>query len=231
MTLHEDADAHAAESQLLALGEVISKAARSVSFQWPTVVEEDDLVQEIRLHLWERPGSLAKVFGMDELARYRAVIGIGHQLASAERDDYDQYKGSYRYSVGEVKDLLKRGVLTVRLYDGFHDATVDLQLSLDQMKLRKPTYAAAIVSRYVDEIFPQDAEKVRLSRALTALVDGMNRSNKRRFSERDDGPGTRRVISSAVARHISSVQYSGREDGYDDGADVDYDRPSGGGFR
>jgi hypothetical protein len=188
---------------------LVQRAAKSVAFQWPGVIESDDAAQSIALHLLERPGSLEKIAEMEDRAKYRAIVGIGHQIASAERADYDYYKGSYRYSVAEVKDVLKRGALIAPV-DGFDEAVHDLLEALEALADKTPQYVEAITKRYADDTRPSSTrEQDALKNGMTSLVDGMNKSNKRRFSERDDGPGTRTVISNARAQFISAQQYSG----------------------
>lgn len=192
---------------LNALRSVIRRASRSVAHQWPGVVEAEDVEQSIYVRLLESEGSLDKISEMDELARYRAIVGIGHQIASEERTDYAHFKGNYRYSVAEAKDLLKQGILTENDDEvtRFRAEKVDLLTSLDSLK---DSYAEAIRSRYADLRFPStDSEKSALKRGLTALADGMNKIHRTRHSERDDGPGTREVISNDRAREISSADY------------------------
>ncbi|QFG11567.1 RNA polymerase sigma factor [Mycobacterium phage BogosyJay] len=197
---------------LQALYPVIAKAARSVAYQWPGVVEADDAQQMIAQQLWERPASLLKVASMDDKAQYRAVVGIGHQLASQERTDYDHYKGSYKYSVGDVKSLLSRGVLVSEV-EGFTDAVLDLMEGLESMVEKKPQYVDSITSRYADgEVPARGAAQKRLVDALTALTNAMNASGRRRFNERDDGPGTRTILTNAQAQAVSSHQYDGDHD-------------------
>ncbi|QGH78057.1 RNA polymerase sigma factor [Mycobacterium phage LoneWolf] len=209
---------------LMGLYPVIEKAARSVAHQWPGVVEEDDVVQMIAERLWEHQGSLLKVAAMEDRAQYRAVVGMGHQLASIERTDYDHYKGSYKYSVGDVKDLLNRNVLTQDV-EGFTDAVIDLMEGLGAMIAKTPQYVDSITARYADgQVPPRGAAQKRLVDALTALTNSMNASGRRRHNERDDGPGTRTVLTNAQAQAISSHQYDG---------DFDYAGPETqtGGFR
>ncbi|QBP30534.1 RNA polymerase sigma factor [Mycobacterium phage Charm] len=201
---------------LMALYPVIERAAKSVAFQWPGVVDKDDIEQMIALQLWERPTSLLKVAAMEDKAQYRAVVGIGHQLASQERTDYDHYKGSYKYSVGEVKSLLTRNVLTEDV-EGFTDAVIDLMDALEALVVKTPQYVESITSRYADGVVPkQGAAHKRLSDALTSLTNGMNTNARRRFMERDDGPGSRTVITNARAQTISQHQYDGEDNDYDE---------------
>lgn len=208
--------------KVLELVPTIKKAAKSIAYNWPGVLDEDDAFQSISLKLLESPGSVTKILGMDRAAQYRAIVGIGHQLASKERANYDIFKGSYRYSVKEVKDVLSAGVL-VEDFDHFHEVVFDLMEGLEVLTDRTPQYVDAILSRYADfEIPKQGADAGRLSRALEVLTNEMNKSNKRRYATRDDGPGTRKVISNEKARLISSHQYSG-----DHGMSAENYRPDG----
>ena len=200
-------------TNILKLRETIKKAAQSVAYNWPGIVDTDDAEQMITLKLLESPRSIDKILEMDRAAQYRAVVGIGHQIASKERADYDHFKGSYRYSVKEVKDALQAGVL-VEDFDHFQDVVFDLIEGLTTLTKRSPQYVDAILDRYADfNIPPKGAAAVRLSRALEALTTEMNKSNKRSFSMRDDGPGTCKAISNATAQRISSQQYNGDYDG------------------
>ncbi|ASR77156.1 sigma-K factor [Mycobacterium phage MyraDee] len=190
---------------------VIKRAAGSVAFQWPGIIEADDVEQSIYLRLLESDGSVEKILAMDTRARYRAIVGIGHQVASQERTDYDHFKGSYNYSVAEVKDLLKQGILLVPPAH-FSAELLDMQDALTDLAERTPQYADAILSRYVQEVVPQaGADKKRLSDALTSLSDEMNKVSRRRFAERDGGPGSREVLSNAQAYATSSDQYGGEQ--------------------
>ncbi|AER26431.1 sigma-K factor [Mycobacterium phage Saintus] len=171
---------------------VIRRASKSVAFQWPGVVEEDDIYQSIYLRLAESRGSLKKISEMDSKAQYRAIVGIGHQLASEERTDYDYFRGAYNYSVKEVRDLLNQMIL-VDPPPSFRAELVDMTDSLENLGEH---YRDAIVSRYVlGESSTSDAQQKATERAVDALTDEMNKVAKRRFAERDDGPGTRSQVS------------------------------------
>lgn len=189
----------------------INKAAKFIGFQWAGVTNEDDSKQSISLHLLERPGSVDKILNMDDKAQYRAIVGIGHQIASAERADYDIYKGSYRYNVAEVKSVLELGVLTEGI-DGWDEAVHDLMEALEALTVKAPQYQDAILKRYADFETPSDkAEKNALNRGLSALVEEMNKSNKRRFSERDDGVGSRKSVSNGYASELTHESWAGEE--------------------
>ncbi|QFG12555.1 RNA polymerase sigma factor [Mycobacterium phage Toaka] len=180
MTLIKHEQQH--HDALQALYPVIQRAAKSVAFQWPGVVEEDDMVQLIAQDLWERPRSLMKLAAQDDAGQYKAVVFWGHRLANQERTDYDHYKGTYKYSVDEVKSLLSRGVLTQDI-EGFTDAVIDLIDGLEAMSPKTPQYVDAITLRYADGEVPKVTKaKDALKNGLTALTNAMNSSNKRRFA-------------------------------------------------
>ncbi len=182
------------------LAPLIRRAAKSVAGQWPGVIEKEDAEQAISLHLLERPNSVDKIKGMDDAARYRAIVGIGHQIAGQERIDYDYFSGSFNYSVDDVKTLLKRDVLTQPVAE-FDAAVADLIDGLLKVVVRSPQYVEAVVSRYADGITPKTgAAKKRLTDALETVTRQMNNAAKARFSERDDGPGTRKVMTSNQMR-------------------------------
>jgi hypothetical protein len=183
------------------LADLIGKAAKTVAYQWPTVVDEDDIQQDITLHLMERPGSLDKL--LDEFSpkdRLNAIIAIGHQIASKERLDYEVFSGNFRYSVNEVKRMLEKGGL--RGNSTKSSAFQDLHQSLDGISQE---YRECLWSKYVQNITPTSGyDKTQVSRALEALTTEMNRSFK---NQPNAGPGSRAKISAAKARQISKTDW------------------------
>ena len=206
----------------------VKKAARIVSLQWPGVMEADDVEQTIYMKLLESPGTIEKVKDLEPKARDRFLTRMGHQIASRERTEYAHYKGNYRYSVGEVKDLLKAGALNgleldpdVQSYDSQGSKPVggeskppikaevlDLRAGLELLRDRNKSYHDAIITRY---LFDEQPNKDALSRGLKSLADEMNRVNRTAHVTRDDGPGTRGPITREQARYESK-----------DGWDADY---------
>jgi hypothetical protein len=117
--------------------------------------------------------------------------------------------GSYRYSVKEVKDALQAGVL-IEEFDHFHEVVYDLIEGLQVLVKRTPQYVDSILERYVSFNVPErGASQVRLSNALEVLTNEMNKSHRRRFAMRDDGPGTRNVLSNRAAQVGTIVDYQG----------------------
>lgn len=210
----------------------IAKAAKSVAYQWPGVIEACDVEQSIWLELLQAPATFQTLRTMDSGPRYRTISKLGHRIASGERADYEHFSGDFRYSVNEVKNLLDAGVLGVIEHTlrssysaqeyttkggGVEDvvltkvaAETDLRRAMGDLDSGTPQYADVIRRRYLygENVTATGAEYTRLSRALTRLTDLMNRIHKRRHAERLDGPGTRRAISSASARAISAANYS-----------------------
>lgn len=188
---------------------VIKRASKAVAIQWPGVVDDDDVEQSITMHLLERPASIEKIGAMDPKARYRAIVGVGHQIASQERADYDHFKGSYKYSVKELKELLRKGVL-VDPPTRFQADVRDLQKALGLLEVKTPQYAKAILLRYADNEIPEaGADRERLSAALGALAGLMNRTHRTQFSARDDGPGTRQILSRVEALDRAGSDWDG----------------------
>ncbi|OHT67803.1 hypothetical protein [Mycobacteroides chelonae] len=184
----------------------IKKAGKFVAFQWPGIMEGEDAEQAIFLHLLERPTSVDKILEMDKKAQYRAIVGIGNQLASAERADYDYFKGSYRYSVKEVKSLLQQGILTEQL-KAFKSEYIDVEFGIAELAEQ---YRVAIVRRYAQGEAPEsDAARKVAERAVDSLVDEMNKSNKRRHSERDDGAGTRNAMTIGQCQSALEFDWDG----------------------
>lgn len=186
---------------------VIAKAARSVAYQWPGVVEADDVEQAIYLKLLESPGTVAKVGEYEERAKYRFLTRMGHQIASQERTDYDYYKGAFNYSVGDAKNALKGGILTAVVFEkGQVEIGCDLFDALGELKIE---YVEAIYMRYALNAVPKDTKsKDTLKNGLARLTDEMNKVAKRKFSAREDGPGTRATVTPASAQYLSKEAYN-----------------------
>jgi hypothetical protein len=213
------------------LAEDIKKAARTVSFQWPTVVDADDLEQDIYVHLLERKGSLEKLLTeFDGRNRLNAIIAIGHQIASQERDAYDIFSGNFRYSVDEVRRILEERALHdedpslgsnwtisddyISKGGEFEDAVlnrssceIDLLRGFGRLLKQNSKYAEIIRRRYLlSESFSDGADRKQLNRALTALTSEMNRSFKQQQREHD-GPGSRKPVSAAAAHYKSKANW------------------------
>lgn len=186
----------------------VKRASKLVALQWPGVMDTDDIEQSIWLHLVERPGTVESLLGMEDKPAFRSITRIGHRIAAQERMDYDYYNGSYRYSHNEIKSLLEDGIIAFPLAS-FTAERVDM---LDALEEIAEPYKAAILRRYVELDTKTSEDKAfenALKRGLEALVDEMNKCHKRRYSERDDGPGTRAVESSIRTVDRTRREYGG----------------------
>ena len=188
----------------------VKKAARFVSFQWPGVMEAEDAEQGIYLRLLESPGSVKKILEMDQKAQYRAIVGIGNQLASEERTDYQYYSGSFRYGVAEVKQLLNKGAL-VNDRTRFSSELVDLDEAMSVLLKKSPQYVDAIRRRYRDGETTEDDKRFEdaLRRGLGSLTDEMNRSHRNRHAERTSGPALRKPVKSYDAQETTDSDWDG----------------------
>jgi hypothetical protein len=213
------------------LADLIGKAAKTVAFKWPNVVSEDDIKQELYLHLLESPGSVEKLLNeFSDKDRLNAIVAIGHKIANKERDAYDIFSGNFRYSVDEVRHILEEGALQdedpslgsnwtiaddyISKGGEFEDAVlnrssyeIDLRRGFGRLLKQNAKYADIIRRRYLDsESFEDATDRKRLERALTALSTEMNRSFKQHQREHD-GPGSRKPVSATAAHYKSKANW------------------------
>lgn len=219
-------------SNILDMHDTIKKAAKTVAFEWPGIVDEDDIEQALNLHLLERPSSIEKLLlEFDDKQRLNAIIQIGHQIAKQERIDYEHFSGNFRYCVDEVRHFLEDRALknddpelgsnwsvSDNFIDGgeFEDAVltksaseIDLERGMSRLRKQNAKYADIITLRYLNEIPTAELDRKQLSRALSALTNEMNRSYKQQLRDRDEGPGTRPHMSRSAAYQESRKVYDG----------------------
>jgi hypothetical protein len=197
---------------VLDLSKEVCKAAKSVAFEWPGVLEADDLEQEIYLYLIERPNDIEKLLNdFDDKQRLNAIKRIGHRIAAGERADYEVFSGNFKYSVDDVKRKLKwasNNGATASIRNLSMDN--DLVNGMERLAEAHKPHVAAIRSRYFEGVIPTEGkDKTLLSEALTALTTQMNRSHKQQFVDNPDGPGTRKVMSRAAAISHTNREYNG----------------------
>jgi hypothetical protein len=192
----------------------VRKAAKTVAYQWPGVLDAEEAEQELWVQLMESPGSVAKL--RDEFTdqtRVSALISMGHQIANKTFTANEIAAGNFRYSVNQVKDILKQSAERERNPEAkpvMRSALKDLEAGMQRLKDKNAGYADAIVARYRNGKVPaRGADTVKLSRALTALTTNMNRAHKQQHVVRPEGPGTRKIISTEHAKAISHKQYNG----------------------
>ncbi|MBT2609864.1 hypothetical protein J7I97_16650 [Streptomyces sp. ISL-87] len=168
------------------VADIADKAARSIASAW-TVVEKDDVKQEILLHAYERRTYLEQHY--DEQFLWMFCKKAGTQYASRERDARDVEDGKYYYTPDEAKRALatliysdeelgqmlgrKDDLLSCRITDSLISARLDASLALN--RLTKPQ-RDTVMRRYVYGLPPKDdTERKASNRGLDALARRMNR--------------------------------------------------------
>jgi DNA-directed RNA polymerase specialized sigma24 family protein len=190
-----------------ALADDVRRAARAVATEWPGTISAEEVEQEIYLRLLEAPDDIEKFLrDMTERERFGALRNIGHRVAASERADYDVFRGNYRYSVGEVRDLLKGGVLAKERKD-IQAERLDVDEALARISPRR---RAIVWSEYVtgDYDKTEGAARKELTRAVDSLTDAMNKVYRNRQADYVSGPGSRRAVSNTHAQAITSNAWS-----------------------
>lgn len=203
----------------------IKKAAYTVAKKWPQATTEEDLFHDLVVHFLERDGSLEKLADLDPGARLGWIIRIGHQVASAARDDYSVFSGQFNYSVDEVRKLLQSDVLKGSSTK-FVVAVTDLATAMKSLKKKNVVYYDAIIQKYKHGVdHPRgSSEARRVYRAVDSLTLKMNRLRISETYEYLNGGRRRVVVSNAAAVGIGEYNYDGftEEESYI--SDVDTDR-------
>lgn len=172
------------------LSEPVKRAARSASYTWHGLLEEDDIEQMLWVEILESPATASKLRESDADLTTDLLTRMAERICIAERDDYEHFTGNYRYSVSEVKELAE--IVFVRTGEELAVDIVDFEVSFDELTKTHDDYAESIFRRYaLGEIADGGAAKMRLSRGLTELTNKMNRNFKKREREFWDGPEVR----------------------------------------
>ena len=184
----------------------VEKVARRAVRDWPDVVEQEDLVQEIWVHILRSPATQESLTKMDDNDRYRTLHRIAQRIASKERDDFEVFTGNFRYSVGEVKELLVLGELAFQdrelgsswsvgsvgttgehsdhtassALDNLRQETVskDLSSALESLRAANQDQYEALVARFVDGVVPGKHNKALGAMVSRALTSLTNRMNR-----------------------------------------------------
>lgn len=181
----------------------IQRAARHIALEWPNVVEEDDIAQDIAVRLL-RDSSAADVRDMDPGMRSRVLFRIAQQIASGEQVDFEHYTGQYRYSTDEVRSYLENGAMDPNAERTRFDAgRLDVCQALAEAS---PGDREILARRYASRELLPAAERMLAVRALDRLTLWLNRGFRGRAGEHE-GPGSRRAMSNAQAASITANQY------------------------
>ncbi|QLF84622.1 RNA polymerase sigma factor [Mycobacterium phage Gail] len=151
------------------MDDIFRKAARAALFAWKQDESGlDDLVNDLWVWYLERPGTQAKMEGLETHEAVKTVKLAALQMLSGQMLAANEFNGRNLYSSDAVKEAL-RGESTNRYL-------VDiLPMAMDELAEKNESYAEAVRSRYVDGVVPpQGAEHVRLVRALKSLTENVN---------------------------------------------------------
>ncbi|MFD8886448.1 hypothetical protein ACFV0H_28630 [Streptomyces erythrochromogenes] len=168
------------------VADIADKAARSIASTW-SVVEKDDVKQEILLHAYERRTYLEQHY--DDQFLWMFCKKAGTQYASKERDARDVEDGKYYYTPEEAKNALstflysdeelgqmlgrRDDLLACRITDALMSARMDASLALNRLAKAQ---REIVMRRYVYGLPPKDDTERRASlRGLDALARQMNR--------------------------------------------------------
>ncbi|MGC9439294.1 hypothetical protein [Streptomyces sp. WG5] len=168
--------------------EIAGKVAWEVAEKW-SVVEVDDVKQEIMMYLLENREKLSEHFGDEEFVRKVCWVA-GKRYASKERGHYDLMDDQYWYTPDEVrialrslvhsdeeigqvigkKDDLTKAVISDNIVSARADAEKGLQ------KLTRG-YQEAVQRLFVWGLPPKDENERRAAyRAIDSLTAIMNRN-------------------------------------------------------
>ena len=168
--------------------EIAGKVAWEIAEKW-SVVEADDVKQEIMIHLLEEKDRLSEHFGDEEFIR-KVCWTAGKRFAAKERAHYDLMDDQYWYTPDEVrialrsfvhsdedigkvigkKDDLTKAVISDNIVTARADAEKGLQ------KLSKG-YQEAVWRMFVCGLPPEGENERRAAyRAVDSLTAIMNRN-------------------------------------------------------
>lgn len=207
----------------------IQRAAKKIANEWSDVVEADDLTNDIVIRLLEgNKGYAVTLREMEIPQRTKTLNMIASQLASEARDTYEYFHGNFRYSLEEVRQLLRGGALfhvgqeIVESHFSKREeaggATDPNPLGFKEPKVRDQTenldvevcfrslsenHRKILVAKYHTGNY--DGNPGRVFEAEEALMHAMNR-NFRVGKTNHDGPGSRKAISNAQAAAINKRQ-------------------------
>jgi DNA-directed RNA polymerase specialized sigma24 family protein len=168
--------------------EIAGKVAYEIAEKW-SVVEADDVKQEIMVHLLEERERLAPHFGDTDFLR-KVCWTAGKRFAAKERNHYDLMDDQYFYTPDEVRIALRSFVYSdeeigqvigkkddltqAKISDNIVTARIDAQKGLHKLS---EGYKAVVERVFIYGLPPRDANERRASyRAVDSLTQIMNRN-------------------------------------------------------
>lgn len=166
--------------------QAVCKAARSAANSWGSVMEYDDIHQELWLFLLESPSVQRKP--LEELGpvlRWKA-----NAICKQSQVDYEYFSGNFQYSPGEVRESAK----SMTVYDGSPDEQADFDLAIEILWKHKPEKFEDLEDWFENQEewnTSMSSTRKRIQRMFDALTDAMNDVRRARISDREEGPGTK----------------------------------------
>lgn len=174
------------------LAGLADKVAHSIAEKW-SVVEKDDVKQEILLHAYEQRPAIEANYD-NEAILWKIFHKAGTQYASRERNYRDLLDDQYYYTPDEAKMALQSfmytdeelaqmmgrrdDLLRARVTDNLVSARIDAAASLKKLSER---YQQLLMRRFVYGLpVAEQADRQALSRAVVTLAQYMNRSLRTR---------------------------------------------------
>lgn len=184
-------------------------AARRVSFQWPSVIEEDDLAQDVVLRLLDSPGALQRIETEDEISVKAFMVKVAHQVASDQMVDYDHFSGNYLYDTVEVRVLLEEQAWLLKS-NKLSAEIMDLKEAMKNLVKKNSGYYADLVNKYQHEIdYSDNTGKSRIRRGVASLTEEMNWIGVRRRKDFIEGPGSRKAYTSKAGQVSATTDWQG----------------------
>ncbi|MEU6765877.1 hypothetical protein ABZ916_25580 [Streptomyces sp. NPDC046853] len=171
-----------------ALMPLAEKVSREIAGKW-TIVDADDVRQEIMLHALQEKHIIAQYQGDEDTLR-RIFWTAGRRYAAKERAYLDLMDDQYVYTPDEVRGVMRSFIYTDNevsqqigkkddltrcvITDNIVSARLDAEKAIKRLNL---DYQKAIMRLFVYGLSPEDeADRKRGYRAIDALTAEMNRT-------------------------------------------------------
>lgn len=192
----------------------VERAARSAGRSWTGALDVEDIAGDMWVKILESPKTLPSLLSYESDQRARVLLAIGRQCAQSELTDREVFSANVQYSTDDVRRILDNGGAHpewagIEPGSVSHTEWMDVQAGLTALGNRYspdgrggPWYAEVLFAHYVagDYVEAPGDKGATLTRARDALTVEMNRA-RRETEAAHEGPGSRKAISNATARH------------------------------
>lgn len=191
----------------------INKTARSISRSY-IKVEEEDVLQEIYIFLWEKEELLLSNQCSDKYVR-TCIKNVARNYALRQRDMTLRETDTFYYSFDEVRDMLPSffsghedwNTTTVveatgESYDSRDSLAMmcDFALAYDKLNV---SHKEILVRKYgMGEELAEAKDRQQASRALKKFVISLNTETDKK-AKAYQGPGARKAITNAKSQYMN----------------------------